>query len=108
MTHCVRINTDTNEVVEDIICPGLRWCKKHREGTWLEIENDMSTGKGYIYYPEHNKFVFPIAFKSWTLDENLEWQPPIPRPDDYTSDKYKWIEESQEWVIKNSYVAPSE
>lgn len=108
MTRCVKIDTDTNEVVEEIICPGLRWCKKHKDGTWMEIKDDVHIGRGHVYYPEHEKFIFPCAFKSWTLDENLTWQPPVSRPDDFSRDKYRWSEESQQWIIKSSYVVPSE
>ena len=32
---------------------------------------------------------------SWTLDENFEWQPPTPKPDDGKG--YKWSEEILEW-----------
>ena len=33
---------------------------------------------------------------SWTLDENFEWQPPTPKPDDGKG--YMWDEENTEWV----------
>jgi len=32
---------------------------------------------------------------SWTLDENFEWQPPTPKPDDEKG--YRWDEEILEW-----------
>jgi hypothetical protein len=37
--------------------------------------------------------------KSWTLDENFQWQPPVPYPDDgkgymWNEDELKWDDES--------------
>ena len=33
---------------------------------------------------------------SWTLDENFEWQPPTPKPDDEKG--YIWDEETLQWT----------
>ena len=41
-------------------------------------------------------FIAPRPFPSWTLDENHDWQPPIPCPGDGAD--YVWDETTQEWA----------
>lgn len=65
-------------------------------------------------YPR-GAFVHPAPFPSWTLDDDLEWQPPTPMPEGSWTDKlpgilgpdhpdveespYRWDEESLSWVL---------
>jgi hypothetical protein len=55
-------------------------------------------GKNFTFNPdmgEHGAFIPPQPYPSWTLDENVNWQPPVPCP---TDDKaYVWNEDDQEW-----------
>ena len=51
-------------------------------------------GIGYTYDHIRDEFVAPQPFKSWTLDENNDWQPPTPKPDG----NYYWNEATQTWL----------
>jgi len=51
-------------------------------------------GIGFTYDEMCDEFVAPQPYPSWTLDENNDWQPPTPKPDD----NYYWSEEELEWV----------
>ena len=51
-------------------------------------------GIGWTYDEQANQFVAPQLFESWTLDENNDWQPPTPKPDD----NYYWNEATQTWL----------
>jgi hypothetical protein len=50
-------------------------------------------GIGYEYDEVNDVFIAPRPFSSWSLDENFDWQPPVPRPED----DYLWNEDDQEW-----------
>ena len=52
-------------------------------------------GIGFTYNKDADVFVQPQPYPSWTLDENHDWQPPTPMPDD--GQKYVWNEETQAW-----------
>lgn len=52
-------------------------------------------GIGYTYDETADVFVGPQPFASWTLDNNHDWQPPIPYPG---GGYYVWDETNQEWV----------
>ena len=52
-------------------------------------------GIGWTYDEQANQFVAPQPFESWTLDENNDWQPPTPKPDD----NYYWNEATQTWLL---------
>ena len=53
-------------------------------------------GIGYTYDADNDVFYPPQPFPSWTLDENWNWQPPVPYPDD--GGQYVWDEDSLAWV----------
>lgn len=53
-------------------------------------------GIAFYYDANADVFIAPQAFPSWSLDENYDWQPPIPYPND---DKlYFWDEVKGAWV----------
>ena len=52
-------------------------------------------GIGFTYDKDADVFIQPQPYPSWSLDENHDWQPPTPRPDD--GQKYVWNEETQAW-----------
>jgi hypothetical protein len=60
-------------------------------------------GVGFTYDEEGDVFIVPQPFPSWSLDENYDWQPPTPRPDDIiptTSDPgttWVWNEDDLAW-----------
>lgn len=53
-------------------------------------------GVGFVYDEQADVFIEPRAFDSWRLDENFDWQPPTPKPDDGLA--YWWDEKSLSWV----------
>ena len=57
-------------------------------------------GVGYTYDDVNDVFVSPQPYPSWSLDENHDWQPPSPKPDDENT--YTWNEETQSWDIVES------
>lgn len=60
-------------------------------------------GIGYSYDPIADVFISPQPFPSWSLDENHDWKPPIPYPNDGLM--YVWNEDDQDW---EAYVEQSE
>ena len=70
-------------------------------GTWIQCSYNHKIrkqypGAGYVYDSDADVFIAPQPFISWSLDENHDWQPPVPYPDNDQS--YTWNEETQEWV----------
>ena len=60
-------------------------------------------GPGYSFVEDNpsypmGAFVAPQPYPSWTLDSNLDWQPPTPKPDVTPPDYAYWDEEETEWV----------
>jgi hypothetical protein len=53
-------------------------------------------GIGYSYNPVANVFIAPQPFLSWSLDENYDWEAPVPYPDDGKC--YVWDEAIINWV----------
>ena len=45
----------------------------------------------------NGKFISPKPFASWTLDENNEWQPPVPEPVLEPGFFAEWNEENLDW-----------
>jgi hypothetical protein len=54
-------------------------------------------GIGYEYDDINDIFISPQPYASWTLDENFDWQAPIPSP----GLKYFWNEDIQKWEKNN-------
>jgi hypothetical protein len=85
---------------------GVSFCTSLLGGTnWIQTSynNNMRkqfAGVGYTYDDINDVFVAPQPYPSWTLDENHDWQPPSPKPDDENS--YTWNEETQSWDIVES------
>ena len=53
-------------------------------------------GIDWIYDAENDVFIAPQPYNSWTLDDNFDWQPPTPKPDD--GKIYGWFEQSRKWI----------
>jgi hypothetical protein len=70
-------------------------------GTWVQTSYNNNFRKQYAYigytYDEANDvFIKPRRYESWTLNENFDWEPPIPYPND--GKDYKWDEDSLNWM----------
>ena len=97
---------DTNNNEQEI--KGIDFCESlygHRN--WVQTSYNGSfrynfAGQGYIWDNENNAFYEPQPYASWKLDENYEWQPPIPYPNN-TTIVYEWDEENINWIEKDPY-----
>lgn len=72
------------------------------DGVWKQTSYNNNfrkqyCGPGFTYDEENDVFISPRPFDSWLLDENFDWQPPTPMPDD--GEIYYWDEDSQSWII---------
>jgi hypothetical protein len=70
--------------------------------TWLLTKLDGSirknyAGIGYIYDGNLDAFISPKPFDSWILNNNCQWEAPIPLPND-KDNFYNWNEELKEWI----------
>ena len=52
-------------------------------------------GIGYTYDADSDVFITPQPYPSWSLDENYDWQPPVPMPQDGVN--YFWDEPNLVW-----------
>lgn len=53
-------------------------------------------GPGYRYDADGDVFVAPQPYPSWNLDENYDWQPPVPMPTE--GGPWVWDEATMSWV----------
>jgi len=80
---------------------GVGFCVSLFGGTnWVQTSynNNMRkqfAGTGFTYDDVNDVFVAPQPYPSWSLDENHDWQAPIPMPED--DKQYSWNEETQAW-----------
>jgi hypothetical protein len=78
----------------------LRGIHNEPNSVWKQTSYNNSfrkqyAGIGYTYDQVNDVFIIPQPFPSWSLDENFDWQPPVPRPEEGF---WTWDEENQEWV----------
>jgi hypothetical protein len=69
------------------------------DGVWKQTSYNGNfrkqyAGIGYTYNLDANVFIAPQPYPSWSLDENFDWQPPVPRPEEGF---WTWDEELQAW-----------
>lgn len=58
-------------------------------------------GIGYTYDEDRDAFISPRVYKGWVLNEQTcIWEAPIPVPND--GNKYRWDNESLNWILKNN------
>lgn len=70
-------------------------------GDWIDIDLSQyelfpKPSLGFIFNKKYNLFISPQPFPSWELNENLEWSPPKPEPED---GNYSWNEKLQQWEV---------
>jgi hypothetical protein len=106
MAHFAQID-NTNTVTRVLVVPDDQ---EHRGqqfladdlglgGTWVQTSYNHNirkqfAGIGYTYNPTADLFISPSPYPSWVIDDQFDWQPPIPKPDG----NYVWDEDSQAWV----------
>lgn len=92
-------NSDANGVEKESI--GRAFCERLFGGNWVQTSYNGNmrkryAGIGYSYDPSLDAFIAPKPFPSWTLDDNADWQAPVPMPSD--GKMYAWDEAAQAWV----------
>lgn len=91
--------SDANGVEKESI--GAAFCERLFGGTWVQTSYNGNfrkhyAGIGYTYDTALDAFIPPKPFPSWLLDDDCNWQAPVPHPDD--GQMYSWDEENQVWV----------
>jgi hypothetical protein len=51
-------------------------------------------GIGFSYDPLNDVFIVPKPYPSWILDENFDWQAPVPKP---INGEWIWNESEGDW-----------
>jgi hypothetical protein len=69
------------------------------DGVWKQTSYNGNfrkkyAGKEYTFDEVNDVFIAPKPFESWKLDENFDWQPPVPMPE---GDLWIWNEDSLSW-----------
>ena len=106
MAHFAEI--DENNIVQEVLV--VDNSQEHRGqdflandlglgGRWIQTSYNNNfrkqyAGIGYWYNEEKDIFVRSQPFQSWTLDENWDWQPSVPRPNEMCY----WDEEAKTWI----------
>lgn len=94
--------SDANGVEKEHI--GAAFCERLFGGTWKQTSYNGNirknyAGVGYTYRADIDAFVAPQPYQSWTLNEQAQWQPPVPMPADASQEKpYTWDEATTAWV----------
>jgi hypothetical protein len=115
MAHFAELD-DTNVVIRVIVVAnkdtadangnevesiGVAFCQKLFGGNWKQTSYNGNirknyAGIGYTYDAGRDAFISPQPYPSWVLDENADWEAPIPMPND--EKMYSWDEATQSWV----------
>ena len=90
---------DANGVEKEHI--GAAFCESLLGGTWKQTSYNNNMRKryanpGYTYDAGRDAFITPQPYPSWALNENADWQAPVPMPDD--GKRYRWDEATLSWV----------
>jgi len=90
---------------------GIDFCKSlfGSNTNWVQTSYNSKfrkqyAGIGHTYDSIKNKFIAPQPYPSWSLDENDDWQAPLPRPSITEEQKlnnqfYSWDEVNQSWIL---------
>ena len=110
MAHWAEIDND-NKVIRVLVGDnndpagdeGYQWLIDNLGGTWIQTSYNSTFRKqyasaGYSYDVINDVFITPQPYPSWSLDENFDWQPPTPRPEEglwyWDEDSLSWLEQS--------------
>jgi hypothetical protein len=105
MAHFAQL--DENNIVINVIVVGdeyetmyADWRKefgeKYVQTSYNNRIRKQYAGIGFTYDEEADVFIAPQPYPSWVLDENHDWQAPVPYPSE--EGVWVWNEETQEWV----------
>ena len=90
---------DANGVEKEYI--GAAFCERLLGGTWKQTSYNGNirknyAGIGYTYDTGLDAFITSQPYPSWALDENANWQAPVPMPTD--GKMSRWDEPTLSWV----------
>ena len=73
------------------------------DGEWVQTSYNGTfrahyAGIGYTWDTINQVFYPPQPYPSWYLDEDWNWQAPVPYPND--GNDYLWDEATQQWVLE--------
>ena len=94
---------DANGVEKESI--GVAFCERLFGGVWKQTSYNGNmrkhyAGIGYTYDAARDAFIPPQPYPSWSLDDDANWQAPVPMPNDEFI--YVWDEANQQWEISES------
>ena len=93
---------------------GIAFCKSlfGADTRWVQTSYNSSfrknyAGEGYSYDPDHDAFIKPKPYPSWVLNNDFNWETPIPYPNDglmygWDEDKISWIRTMTDWDPSSS------
>lgn len=78
---------------------GIAFCNTIKPAKWIKTSFSGSirkqyAGIGFKYDEGKDIFIAPKPSPSWLLNENNDWEAPIPKPEGY----FYWNEESLSWL----------
>lgn len=78
---------------------GREFCTSLYGGEWVQTSYNSNfrkqfAGIGYTYDADADVFIAPQPYSSWSLDNNHDWQAPIPRPNNLCW----WNETTGSWI----------
>jgi hypothetical protein len=91
VVNVIRSDTEDNSLPQIELPEGHRWIRTSYSGSIRA----RFAGIGYTYNQELDKFVPPKPYASWTLNDDADWEPPIPKPDGI---HWQWDESEGDWV----------
>lgn len=98
---------DENGIEQEAL--GIAVCEQiFGDGVFIQTSYNNTFRKHFAcvngsYDPQLDVFIAPQPYPSWTLDENKDWQPPVPKPD---GQYYEWDETTVSWVWINPTPEP--
>jgi len=94
----VIVGVDENELIENL--DPETWYGNFRKQKCVRTSYNNNirkqyAGIGFTYNPEADVFISPQPYPSWLLDNNFDWQPPVPKP---LEGLWAWDEENFVWA----------
>jgi hypothetical protein len=82
---------------------GYKWLIDNLGGKWIKTSYNNNirkqyAGIGYKYDETNDVFIAPSPFPSWVLNNNFDWEAPIPKPE---SGFWFWDEKTLTWIEHN-------
>lgn len=81
---------------------GYDWLIENLGGRWIQTSYNHNfrkqyAGIGFYYDEDADVFIAPQPYASWILDENYDWQAPVPMPEATDNGFWVWNEDIINW-----------